>query len=346
LDDKTPPRYHFNGLREQWIAWWLNLEDTSCIYDQLKERCIWSIIPQDPLKSLMTFEFLGTRRHLFTPGSDLTPNVLNETEIIAGQFLVKLKDITIMNLLAEYEQDGTSSAYTVKNLAQQFHKTTNSPNLFYIHLFPHHSRIRLSPAEEKYILRLKKELENIKYAYETFLYPPSSNQYKIFSIQVSYLLKGNYKKPYNAFKPVHLPELMKKENHLSIEKLFDTRCEKEIPYYYLLFYNRDYFKTFARLWLAGKIFKDDHDRLWKLEIDGNKHKLTFMDSETIMDAAVHFVLSDHLPFVAVNASGLVPQISAAVPTPDKKRLRQLEEEVRENNAFYCWMKLYLEGGKS
>lgn len=346
LDDKTPPRYHFDGLREQWIAWWLNMKDTAGIYDQLKERCIWSVIPQDLLTPLMTFEFLGNRRHLFTPGSELTPQVMEETENIAGQFLVKLKDITIMDLLAEYDRTGAGSAYSVQNLAEQFHKAGHSPNLFYIHLFPHHSRIRLSPDEEKYILRLKEELENIKHAYEIFLYPPSSNQYKIFSIQVSYLLKGNYKRPYHAFKPVHLPELMKKENHLSIEKRFDSRCEKEIPYYYLLFYNRDYFETFARLWLARKIFKDDHDRLWKLEIGGNKYKLTFLDGETIIDAAVHFVLSDYLPFVTFNASGLVPQISTAMPKPDKKQLRQLDEEVRENNTFYCWMKLYLEGGKS
>jgi hypothetical protein len=349
IDDKTPARYHFNGLREQWIAWWLNLPNTTDVYDRLKERCTWSVVPQDLLKPQVTFEFLGTHRHRFTPSQDLTVHMLAETEIIAGQFLVKLKDLTIMQLLIEYEREGTGKAYTAANVAQQFHRSTQSPNLYYLNLFPHHTRIRLSTEEEKYIRRLQDELEKIRYPYEILLYPASSNQYKIFSIQVAYLLQGNYKKPSEPFKPIHLPELLKKENHLTLSKKFDIACEKEIPYHYLVFYRREYFKTFTRLWLAGKIFQDAHDRLWKLESGGKKYRLTFMESETIVDAAVHFVLSDHLPFVAVKAAEVVPVVAQLSPTelkPDKKRQEQLEEEVRDNNTFYCWMKLYLEGGES
>jgi hypothetical protein len=346
LDDKAPQKYHFNGLREQWIAWWLNIEDTADVYHRLKERCIWTIAPQDLLKPDIIFEFLGHNRHIFTSQSPLIPQVMEETDTIAAQFLVKLKDITIMEILAEYEKTGTSRAFTLRNLAEQFHTSNRSPNLFYIHLFPHHSRIRLSPTEEQYIRRLKEELDNIKYPYEQFLYPPSSNQYKIFSIQVSYLLQGNYKKPYDSFKPVHLPELLKKENHLTLRKQYDIDCEKEIPYYYLLFYHRLYFQAFARMWLAGRIYLDSHDRLWKLDFNGNTYKLTFIDSETIIDAAVHFVLSRHLPFVAFDASAVTEKTTVSEPKPDKKRLNQLHEEVRDNNTFYCWMKLYLEGGES
>ncbi len=346
LDDKTPPKYHFQGLREQWIAWWLNIPDTTHIYDRLKERCIWSVVPLDLLNPRITFEFIGTQRHLFTSDTQLTSSVLAETEKIASQFLVKLKDITIMQLLSEYERAGTSKAYTVEHFAQQFHQPTHSPNLYYLNLFPHHSLIRLSLEEEKYIQRLQKEMDKIKYPYEMFLYPPSSNQYKIFSIQVAYLLRGNYKKPYQDFKPVHLPELLKKENHLAILKQFDMKCEKEIPYYYLLFYHRQYFNTFAQLWLAGKIIQDDHDRLWKLVINSKKYKLTFIPNETIMDAALHFVLSQHLPFVAFTAAQVIAQLSPGDLKPDKKQQKKLVAEVNDNNTLYCWMKLYLEGGQS
>jgi hypothetical protein len=345
LDEKTPKNYHFDGLREQWIVWWLNTEDTTRIYDKLKERSNWSIVPQDLLKPEITFEFLGTRRHHFDTGTDLTPKVMEETESIAGQFLVKLKDITIMQLLAEYERAG-GSTYAMENFAQQFHQPNRSANLYYIHLFPHHSRIRLNPTEEKYIRRLQEEMEKNKYPYEMFLYPPSSNQYRIFSLQVAYLLKGNYKTPHEPFKPVHMPELLKKENHLTIRKQFDVQCEKEIPYYYHIFNNRKNFTAFARLWQAKKIVQDRHDRLWKLENGGKKYKLTFMESETVMDAALHFVLSDHLPFVAFNASDEQVQIAAHHLKPDKKRQKHLDEEVRDNNTFYSWMKLYLEGGES
>lgn len=345
IDEKTPAGYHLDSLREQWIAWWLNLDRIADIYDHLKKRCLWSVNPQNLLKPEMTFEFLGTKRYLFTSHAELTGSIEKEIDDMGEQFLAKLKEFTIMNLLAEYEQLSKTGEYSVENLARQFHKAAKSPNLFYIHLFPHHSRIRLGSEEEKYIQRFKKELDNLKYAYEIFLYPPSSNQYRIFSLQVSYLLKGNYKGSWHSFKPVHLPELLKKANHLSIEKIYDTRCEKETPFYYLLFYNRDYFKLFIRLWLAGKIFKDDYDRLWKLEFAGKRYKLTFIDGEDLIDAAVHFVLSDHLPFVAFNASELIINISQdpASGKVDKKRMRELETEARENNTFYCWMKLYLEG---
>lgn len=345
IDDKTPAGYHLDSLREQWIGWWLNLESTADIYDHLKKRCLWSVNPQKLLEPEITFEFLGTKRYIFTSHSELIDNIVKETDEMGEQFLAKLKEFTIMNLLAEHENYSKGGDYTltVENLADRFHKATKSPDLFYIHLLPHHSRIRLGPEEEKYINRLKKELDNIKYAFEIFLYPPSSNQYKIFSLQVSYLLTGNYKRPWNQFKPVHLPELLKKANHLSIEKTYDTSFEKEIPYYYLLFYNRDYFKLFTRLWLAGKIFKDDYDRLWKYEMEGKKHKLTFIQGEDLFDAAVHFVLSDHLPFVAFNTSELTNKIPPGSLKPDKKRLRQLNDETRESNTFYCWMQLCLEG---
>ncbi|UCH94408.1 MAG: VWA domain-containing protein [Candidatus Aminicenantes bacterium] len=343
IDEQTPAGYHIDNLREQWIAWWLNLENTTEIYDHLKKRCLWSVNPQNLLEPEITFEFLGTKRYLFTSRSELTENIVKETNEMGDQFSAKLKEFTIMNLLADYESSSKDNNYTTANLARQFHQAAQSPNLFYIHLFPHHSRIRLSPGEEKYINRLKKELDNLKYAYEIFLYPPSSNQYRIYSLQVSYLLTGNYKKPWHQFKPVHLPELLKKANHLSIEKIYDFYCEKEVPYYYLLFYNRDYFKLFSQLWLAGKIFQDDYDRLWKCEIHGKKHKLTFIDGEELIDAAVYFVLSDHLPFAAFKASELVSSIPPGALRPDKKRQKQLEAEVRESNTFYCWMKLYLEG---
>lgn len=340
LDDKAPQKYHYNGLRQQWIAWWLDIDDTSYVYDRLKERCIWWVEPRDLLKPEISLEFLGNHRHLFTSQSPLTPQVMEEIQTIAQQFLVKLKDITIMEILAEYEKSGTSRAYSVQHLAEQFHKSNPSPNLFYIHLFPHQSRIRLSAGEEQYIQRLKTELDNIKYPYEQFLYPPSSNQYKVFSLQVSYMLQGNYKAPYDSFYPVHLPQLMKKENHLTLRKQYDIDCPKEIPYYYLLFYNRQYFQAFARLWLAGKINMDEHDRLWKLDFNGKKYKLTFMESETLTDAAVHFVLSRHLPFVAFDAAAIAPAVTGAEPKPLKKRMQQLEEEVRDGNTFFCWMKLY------
>jgi hypothetical protein len=287
---------------------------------------------------------LGDRRFHFTPGQDLLSCILVESERIAGLFLEKLKDITILQLLAEYERNNENSNFSLQHLAEQFHRSNRSPNLFYIHLLPHYSRIRLSNEEENYILKLKKEMDDVKYAYEQFLYPPSSNQYRIVSIQVSYLLTGNYKQPYEDFLPVHFPELLKKENHLIINKLLDVDCPKELPVYYFIFLNRTYFETFCRLWIAGKIFKDIHDRLWKLQTDSSKYKLTFLQSGTLVDAALNFVLSDYLPFVTLNAAQLADDVAASPPKPVKKQLKILEQEVKDNNTFYCWMKLYLEGG--
>ncbi len=330
LDKDTPDAYSPDSLRKQWLAKWLDLQDQNLVYPELKKRCLWKIVEKGLKKPELQFEFYGDKPYTFRIGPDFQKNFSQETRQLAAQFLLHLKEITILELLMEYEKK-TPQTYSKTQLAKRLHADFETDNLYYLYLFPHSSCIRLSASEETYLKEFKKSLQETQRVEEVAAYPPTSNQYRLFSIQVSTLLKGNPQNSWEKVKPLHMTEKLKQETQRLIETRFGFQVEPLLPLHYLVFYYPQHFKSFVGLWLGAKIVRDEYDQLWKLQAENQTIPLTLFPDEGLQEAAIRYVLN-------IAPMTLPPQ---HVP-PQQDRLNQLEEEVYQRHPFYCWMKCYME----
>lgn len=330
LDKDVPPDYHPDNLKKKWLINWLEVENAAGIVPELKKRCVWKIVEKGVLKPVLLFEFFGSQPYTFQIGENFKQDFMKKTHEVSEQFLAYLKEITIPQLLYAYETNAPDS-YNKQNIAQRLHTDFSSQNLFYLYLLPHAACIRLNPDEENYMEQLKAECENIKAVEEVIFYPPSSNQYRLFTLQVSTLLRGDPKQSWEEFKPLHITEKLKNETQRMIEHKFGISVSPLLPFHYLSLTNHEYFKKFVNLWLGGKINKDDYDGLWKLQEDGKAIHLTFFKNDGLEEAAVGFVMNFHR----------LPVTPKDVPA-QKERLEKMQEQANKRNPFFCWMKLHME----
>jgi hypothetical protein len=331
IHKNTPGPYHIDTLRKKWLARWLTVEDEHQVYPELKKRFNWKIVEEGVFKPGLLFEFTGTTTYTFPLHPDFQKDFINQANQIAEQFLVNLKDITILEILMEHEKEN-SLLYNREQITKELHQGVQGTNLSYIYLLPHASRIRLTRDEDHYLEKLKENFKEIKPVEEVFFYPPSSNQYRLFSLQVSSLLEGNPKEEPTNFKPVHLTGILKQANQKLIRERFNIQVPGLLPIHYLVFYYPENFKCFVNLWAAGKIFKDELDGLWKVEQNGRVHRLTVLKDEALEDAAVYFVMNLDI----IGGENLAPPL-----TPREDRLEKLNSEANKRSTFYCWMKLYI-----
>ena len=330
LHKNTPEPYNIDTLRKKWLARWLTLDDENHVYTELRKRFNWKVAEKGVLKPEVLLEFIGTTTYTLSL-QDFHKKFMNRANEIAEQFLANLKDITILEILMEQEKKN-SPLHNRKEITKKLHQGSQGVNLSYIYLLPHESRIRLTPDEENYLKKLKKDFADIKPVEEIFFYPPSSNQFRLFSLQVSSLLGGYPKEETTDFKPLHMTEILKQANQKMIRERFNIDVHPLRPFHYLVFYYPDKFKTFVKLWAAGKIFKDDLDGLWKAEINGRVHRLAVLKDDALEDAAVYFVMN----LETIGGKHIMPSL-----TPRDDRLKKLNTETSKRNTFYCWMKLYI-----
>lgn len=330
IDKDTPEIYNPEYLRKKWLGKWLNIEDHDQVYPGLKKRCLWKIVEKGVKKPALQFEFYGAKPYTFCISPDFQKDFMEKTRELSEQFLIHLKEITILELLLEYERKAPQT-YSKAELAKSLYAGFETENLFFLYLLPHSSCIRLSAREETYIEELKNEIQKAMRVEEAAAYPPTSNQYRLFSLQVSTLLKGSPDDPWDTFKPLHMTEKLKQETRKMIENRFAIQVSPLRSLHYLVFYYPGYFKSFVNQWLGAKINKDDYDGLWKFQLDGQKVHLTEFPDEGIEEAALRYVMN-------FDRFALEPRDV----TPAKERLDQLEEEVNQRNTIFCWIKLYME----
>ncbi|MCP4156369.1 MAG: VWA domain-containing protein [bacterium] len=330
LGDDTPEAYRPEALRKEWMSRWLGIRDKEKVYDQLKKRCKWTIVEKGLLKPGLTFRFFGAQTYTFESRADFQEEFIEKVHEVAHQFLVHLKEITVLELLSSYEKEKPEK-YGKRDIAKRLHEDFDTENLYYLIQLPQPTTVRLDSEEENYVRLLKKELDEVRRVEEVAAYPPTSNQYRLYTLQISTMLRGGHREKDEEFKPLHITARLREETGKAFAKRFGIEVPPLLAIHYLVLCYPERFKAFVKLWLGGKIYRDDYDRLWKMQAGGKTIKLTKFKDEGLQEAAVRYVLNENC---RIHDPGNIP--------PDSERLRQLETEVKRRTSIYCWMKLYME----
>jgi hypothetical protein len=333
VDKNTPKTFRLDNLKESWLCRWLGTgqpgnEDKNASYSELKKRCLWKTVEDGTARPVLRFEIYGHQHHIFAGDPHFLNSFLEAADALSGQFLNQVKEITILELLAAYEKN-LPEMYGKPNVAGKLHGSFQSRNLLYMFMLPHHLSVRLGPEETKYAARLKEEITRAMRIEEISCFPQTSNTYRLYALQVSTLLRGDNRDTRDGVTPFHMVGKLALGTRKLCEHTFGFTLPYALPFHYLALAYPQQFCSFTRLWLGGMIVVDDYDGLWTLHIDGQSYKLTHLAGEGIEEAAARYVMNHRE----------LPTAPAGI-IPETQRLKYMNEQVKERNPIFCWMKLY------
>ncbi|MCP4147335.1 MAG: VWA domain-containing protein, partial [bacterium] len=325
IDNRTPLAYQLENLISEWLSSWLDVDQQSDVATQLRKRCRWEMVQKGPSKPELKLQFFGSETYSFETGSNFTQTFMEKTGQLAEQFLVQLKEITVAELLSAYEKIHPRD-FEKEHIAQQLHPGINARNLIHLYLMPHPALVRLNRREEEYLSQLKETCKKLGTIEELLYFPPSSNQYRLFTLQVTTLLRG--KPAITSDIPFSLTGKLKQDTAALVAQKLNIATPPLLPFHYLALTNSGKFKQFVRLWLEGRIYKDRCDRLWKVR--GIAAPLTLFKEDGLEEAAVSFVMSTRN----------CPQNQDPI-TVSEERMEELLQKTANRNPLFCWMKLYM-----
>lgn len=335
LDRHTPESFRLDNLKEAWMCKWLDIrqpgqESDNNSYSQLRKRCLWKTVESGVAKPELRFEFYGDQHQVFAGVPGFKETFLEAVDQLSGQFLRHIKQMTIIEILSAYEAN-TPDIYGKPAVAEKLYSGFQTRSLLYMYMLPHHFSVRLTPGETIYVTQLKNEIDRVMRIGEISCFPRTSNTYRLYSLQVTALLRGDNRDSREDIVPFHPIAKLALEAKRLCGHTFGIPLPYALPFHYLALVDPTRFRTFSLFWRAGMIDIDPHDGLQTLRVDGQTYKLTRLPREGLEEAAARFVI-DNINFPA--ATGDIE--------PVQERVEKMNRHVKQGNPIFCWMKLYVE----